>query len=166
MDTLGPLAVAFLEQLCESRAELLVEVEIAPEENLRVLAIQAEIPRPLDSWTPEDLKEYQEKDPLYGKVVRYLLTLDPSDLKKVDACVCNDIGSHFLDQGILYKRQYPKEAPLPDYEEVKGGQQSYGWNMQTRWEASVPGSAPCGVSSGNFSGGVWIKSLRILSGLA
>ena len=119
-DALEPLAVAFLDQLCDSRVELLGDVGAAPSGRLGVLTVQQgrDLPATPTHWTPEDLKDRQGRDPLYGNVVRYLLSNDPQDLRLVDVGVRRDIDSYFLAQGILYKRQLPRDAPLRDYEEV------------------------------------------------
>ena len=117
MDGLDERAVAFLEQLSLSGVELVGVIE-KEQQVSEVSAVQADTPQPLDCWTPEDLKRYQAEDPLYGPVVRYLLTGDQSDLNRVNGLLRKDVGTYFLDHGILYKRQHPKDAPLRTFEEV------------------------------------------------
>nr|XP_027233257.1 uncharacterized protein LOC113824686 [Penaeus vannamei] len=79
--------------------------------------LEEEEPREL-GWTPEELRESQRDDPLYGPIVRFLQSKEPTDLEKVDSRLKREIGNYFLDHNLLYKRQLANDSSLRSVENV------------------------------------------------
>ncbi|ROT64505.1 hypothetical protein C7M84_017533 [Penaeus vannamei] len=105
-----PLAVCFLEELVCSGVELIGNIGVTQTE-------EEEEPREL-GWTPEELRESQRDDPLYGPIIRFLQSEEPKDLEKVDSRLKREIGNYFLDHNLLYKRQLANDSSLRSVENV------------------------------------------------
>lgn len=105
-----PLAVCSLEELCNSKIELLGNIQVAQ-------TTEGEEPEER-GWTPEELRELQATDTLYGPAVKYLQSCEPNDLDKIDPKVKRDVSNYFLHDNILYKRQIARDASLRGMEEV------------------------------------------------